>query len=310
MRKIISILLCAVILFTLGMPVFAADTPTEDSLPYEDSEFFTYGDYTLHYRVQSAQDAKGQIMFLHGFAASTFCWENLAAILVENGYTCVLVDLPDFGFSSRETKDTDRHPYEEVIHALMVALSDEPWYLAGHSMGGYVALAVAQTYPESVKNLLLYSSAGNNGLFNILKPLTTKDKIASFVGPIIERIGTNRFLVKLLMSYATNDRDYLADYDLEAIMAPFRIKGTGAGIIYYLNMQTDTDYDAVSRMAPILYINGDRDGVLPPAERIKIRAVLPEGSVDYTMKGVGHMLIENRAEETARITLDFLSNNP
>ena len=142
MKKIVSLLLCAVLLCGLCLPAFAADT---QDLPYADSAFFDYGAYTIHYRVKDAASPRGQIMMLHGFAESTYCWENLSAVLVENGYTCVLVDLPDFGYSSRETKETDKLPREEIIHALMVSLSDEAWYLAGHSMGGYVALSVAES---------------------------------------------------------------------------------------------------------------------------------------------------------------------
>ena len=305
MKKLLSLLLCAALLLVLASPALAAE-----DLPYPDSAFFTYEDYTIHYRVQKAAEEKGQILFLHGFAASTYCWRNLTAILTENGYTCVLMDLPDFGFSSRETKETDRLPREDIVHALMTALSDAPWYVAGHSMGGYTALALAQKYPESVKNLLLYSTAGNNGIFDLLDPLTTNDVTAKVVGRLIEWIGTNRLFVKMIMNYATQDREYLSDYDWEALMAPYRIEGTGAGIVYSLSTHTKTDYEAVAKMAPMLFLNGDKDVVCPPTERINLRAALPEGSVDVVMEGAGHMLIESRAAEIAALTLDFLAANP
>ncbi|MBQ6065878.1 MAG: alpha/beta fold hydrolase [Clostridia bacterium] len=109
--------------FVLLVPVHAASS---EDLPYPDSQYFDYQDYRLHYRVMQAAEEKGQILFLHGFAASTYCWNGLAAILTENGYTCVLVDLPDFGFSSKETDQTVRLPREDIIHALMTALSDRP----------------------------------------------------------------------------------------------------------------------------------------------------------------------------------------
>ncbi len=307
MKKIISILLCAVLLFALGIPAFAEGVRYET--PYENSEFFDYGEYTLHYRVLPAREEKGKIMMLHGFAESTYCWQNLAAILTENGYTCVLVDLPDFGYSSRETKDTDRLPREEIVHALMTALSEEPWYLAGHSMGGYVALSVAQTYPESVKNLLLYGTSGNDGVPERTSFLTSSDFAASVMGPLMELFGRSRLIVRLLLSVAIQDREYTKGYDLEAIIAPFRIKGTGAGAIYNFSMLSNTDYDKVSRMSPILFMNGDRDKVITAAARANLRAALPENSVDYIVEGGGHMFIENRAEETARVTLDFLSRN-
>ncbi|MBR1812035.1 MAG: alpha/beta hydrolase [Clostridia bacterium] len=302
MKKFLSVILCVAMLFSLAIPVFAAyDTP------YADSQFFDCGDYSLHYRVKSAENAKGQIMMLHGFAESTYNWEPLAAFLAENGYTCVLVDLPDFGYSSRETGETEMLPREDIIHALMTDLSDEPWYLAGHSMGGYIALAVAQKYPDSVKNLLLYGTAGNDGV--PARALMSKAAVAKVVGAFMELMGRCTPVVRLLLHFALQDRTYASGYDLETLMAPFRIKGTGAGAVRNFSMLTDTDYDAVRRMPPILFVNGSKDKVIADRARTNLRAALPDGSVDYVVSGGGHMFIENYAAETAALTLDFLAAN-
>ena len=307
MKRFLSMLLCAVMLCGLCAPVWAA---APETLPYADSAFFDYGEYTLHYRVKAAAAPKGRIMMVHGFGQSTYEWENLSALLVENGYTCVLVDLPDFGYSSRETKDTVKLPREELIHALMVSLSEEPWYLAGHSMGGYVALSVAQAYPESVKNLLLYGTSGNDGTPERMSGITSNDLLASLMGPFMELMGKNPVLVRLLLMAALQDMDYALHYDVEAIIAPFRIKGTGTGAIYNFSMLTGTDYEAVSRMNPILFMNGDKDRVISDSARANLRAALPAGSVDHIVAGGGHMFIENRAAEAADVTLAFLSANP
>ena len=307
MKRIFTLLLCAVLLWGLCAPALAA---APAALPYADSAFFDYGEYTVHYRVKEAASPRGQIMMLHGFAESTYCWENLSALLVESGYTCVLVDLPDFGYSSRETKDTVRLPREEIIHALMVSLSEEPWYLAGHSMGGYVALSVAQAYPESVKNLLLYGTSGNDGLPEQTSGITSNDFLASVMGPFMELMGRNPVIVRLLLMAALQDMDYAMHYDVEAIIAPFRIKGTGTGAIYNFSMLTGTDYGAVSRMNPILFMNGDKDRVISDSARANLRAALPAGSVDHVVKGGGHMFTENMAAEAAEVTLAFLADNP
>lgn len=303
MKKMLSVLLCVVLMFSLYAPVLAAG----DELPYADSAYFTYADYTLHYRVKTASEPRGQIMMIHGFGQSTYEWENLSANLVENGYTCVLVDLPDFGYSSRETRETEKLPREELIHALMTELSDEAWYLAGHSMGGYVALSVAQAYPESVNNLLLYGTSGNDGQPASVSSLMGNDVFASVMGRFMEIMGKNPLLVRLLLMAALQDIDYAMHYDVEAIIAPFRISGTGAGAIYNFSQLTGTDYEAVSRMNPILFMNGDRDKVISDDARVNLRAALPEGSVDYVVKGGGHMFTENMAEEAARVTLEFLA---
>lgn len=307
MKRFFALLLSVLLLAALAVPAFAAG---ETAPPYADSAWFTYGDYRIHYRVLEADSPKGQILFLHGFAQSTYSWENLAAILRENGYTCVLADLPDFGYSSRETADTEMRPREEIVHALMEALSAEPWYLAGHSMGGYIALSVAQTYPESVKNLLLFCTAGNDGKPDALRPLTSSKAVAETLGPVMELFARSRLLVRLLLLFALHDPAYALTYPAERIIAPLKIKGTGAGAIYNFSMLQKTDYEKVAAMPPILFVNGDADLVIPDAQRVNLRAHLPEGSMDYVVKGGGHMLIENRAAEAAAVALNFLAANP
>ena len=244
---------------------------------------------------------------IHGFALSSYCFVALAEELVKAGYTCVLADLPDFGYSSRETKETKQLPREALMHALMLHLSDKPWFVAGHSMGGYVALGVAQSYPDSVKNLLLYGTNGNDGAGGAPAKLMANDTFVSTVGPLMELMGKSKLLVRLLYIFACNSVSFAMHYDVSKITDPYYIKGTGAGAIRNFSMLTPTDYAAVKTMPPILFLNGDKDFVITDSTRKSLRAALPDGSVDYVVRGAGHMVIETHAAEAAAVTVDFLA---
>ena len=66
MKKVLSIILSILLVFSLTGVAFAAEAET--ALPFENSSFFEVGDYTLHYRTYPAKTAeKGQILLLHGF---------------------------------------------------------------------------------------------------------------------------------------------------------------------------------------------------------------------------------------------------
>ncbi len=303
MKKIISLVLSIVLAFSVAVPAMAAY-----ETPYKDSLFFEYEDYSIHYRVLEAENPKGQIFMIHGFALSSYCWVELAERLVVNGYTCVLADLPDFGYSTRETAGMTKLPREDIMHALMVELSAEPWYLAGHSMGGYVAQAIAAKYPESVKNLLLYGTGGNDNN-SAMTRMMGNDVFVAVMGPLMQLMTRFDFLVKLFLQMGLNDKEYAASYDLSKITEPIRIDGTGKGACYNFSMLTPTDYDAIRTGKPVLFVNGSADSVIPEASMISIREVLPEGSVDYVVENGGHMFIENKADETAQVTLEFLAAN-
>lgn len=304
-KKLTALLLCVVLLFTSALPAFAADSEK----PFEDSQFFTYGEYSIHYRVWEAENPKGQIFMIHGFALSSYCWVELAKLLVENGYTCVMADLPDFGYSTRETADTELVPREDIMHALMQYLSSDPWYVAGHSMGGFITLKLAEKYPEDVKNILLYGTGGNDGQPEFVQKMMTNSVFINVMGSVMATMGQIKPIVRLLLIVALADFKYAMNYDIAKVSDPFAIEGTGAGALYSFSMVPETNYEAVKGFSPILFVNGSKDIVLTDSIRANLRASLPEGSVDCIIDGGGHMFIENMAEETAQVTLEFLAAN-
>lgn len=306
-KKFTALLLAVVMMFSLSATVFATD---EQNLPFEDSSFFETGDYSIHYRVWEAENEKAKILMIHGFALSTYCWENLAAILVENGYTCVMADLPDFGYSSRETAETEKLPREDIMYNLIQSLGGGEWYVAGHSMGGYVALALQQKYPDAVKNVLLYGTSANAGTPAFLTSIMTNELFISVMGPLMQLMVRMELFVKLFLAVSLSDNEYAENYDLSAITAPLSIDGTGAGALYSFASLTPTDFEILKNSSPVLFMNGDKDMVITDNTKNTTRSYLPEGSVDYIVEGGGHMFIENRAEEAATVTLEFLANNP
>jgi len=301
-KKITAVLLSFILVFSVSVPVLAA----EDT-PFENSEFYTVGDYTIHYRVFPAEECIGQIFMIHGFALSSYCFEALAGRLSDEGYTCVIADLPDFGYSTRETDETEKLPREDIMHSLMTELSDEPWYVAGHSMGGYIAIAVAEKYPESVKNLLLYGTSGNDGSSDFQLKIMNNSAFRGFMGRVLEFMSRLNFLVRLLLLAATEDLSFTKEYDISYITDPYKISGTGKGAVINFSLIPVTDYDLFSTLSPVLYVNAANDAVISKKAINKLRGYLPEGSSDITITSGGHLFIESRVDRTAEVTLEFLS---
>lgn len=310
MKKLTALILTAAMLICLACPCFAlscADEP--DEKPFENSEFFEYGDYSIHYRVFEAENAKANIFMIHGFAMSSCCWEELIPLLVDAGYTCVAADLPDFGWSTRETPEMTFLPREEIMHALMMSLDSAPWYVAGHSMGGFVALSMREKYPQDVKNLLLYGTSGNDGANAGLRSIMENNAFAEITGSFMELMGRCSPLVRILLAAAANDTAFAMKYDIKKLTAPYKIRGTGRGAIYSFSMLPVTDYESLKTASPVLFVNGDKDTVVTDSSRVNIRKALPEGSVDAVVENGGHLFIENMADTAAAITLDFLGAN-
>jgi pimeloyl-ACP methyl ester carboxylesterase len=143
--KLTAVCLALTLLFSVT--AFAAQ---EDFKPFENSAFFSFGGYDIHYRVFEAQGAeKGRILMIHGFLSNTITWEPMVDGLTAAGYTCVLADMPTFGYSTKESAQVSPIPREDLAVELMRSIAPlDTWILAGHSMGGGISMNIATAHPK------------------------------------------------------------------------------------------------------------------------------------------------------------------
>ena len=141
-KKLLAIIMSLVMVFGMFTISVSAETEAVTDGYYEE------GEYSLHYTVVPAEgEYKGRIMFLHGFLYSGTTWNGMAEIMSAEGYDCYLLDLPNFGYSTRETADTEVIARETLVVNFMETIAPtSEWILAGHSMGGGVSLNIPTPY--------------------------------------------------------------------------------------------------------------------------------------------------------------------
>ncbi len=77
-------------------------------------------------------------------------------------YTVVILDLPGHGQSGVFGAVHSMEFMAEAIQQLLSELKFESFILVGHSMGGYVALAYAEKYPNQISKLILLNSTSQS----------------------------------------------------------------------------------------------------------------------------------------------------
>lgn len=297
-------LLLAVVLCISSLSVTAFATP---ETPYENSRFYTEGDYEIHYRlVEHKGEYKGRIMMLHGFLCSTYAWRNMAEGLSAEGYDCYLADLPNFGYSTRETENTESIDRETLIIHLMQSIADGgDWVIAGHSMGGGVAVNIAEEFP--VKAVLLYCPAPQStcpaGFEKIVTAKPMKFLMNSFF-----KVGTKLTpVVRCVIYAATKNKEFSKAYDVTGVTAPFAYDGIGAGMCEMLVRVRPTDLDNVSRItAPVLLVEAEEDIIISADMKTRFYTAFPNAAT-YLVTGGGHQCIEDRAAELVPLTAAFLT---
>ena len=305
MKKFLSACLAAALVLLCASSVFAASA---DGAPFEDSRYYQSGDYSLHYRVVPAEgETRGRVLMLHGFLCSTYTWRNLAREMAALGFECVLVDLPDFGYSTRETPEMQIVPREELVVSLMRSFAPtEEWIVAGHSMGGGVAVNIAVEHP--VRALLLYCPCPQDAFPAWAKGIVTSDGVKKGMD-LFFRYGTKCDpLVRLAILAATNDRQFTADYDLSGVTDPVQYDHFGAGMCEMMYTVVPTRLDETDRIeCPVLLCQADHDVILTRSLKTRMQNAFPDAET-YTVRGGGHQCIENRAEELSAVTDMFLKN--
>ncbi|RYE24527.1 MAG: alpha/beta hydrolase [Sphingobacteriales bacterium] len=100
------------------------------------------------------------LMLVHGFPESNELWREVCDSLSMK-YTLLIPDLPGAGGSTFKGEGVSVEGMAESMNEILIAEDIERAVIAGHSMGGYTALAFAEKYPGKLKGLsLVHSFAG------------------------------------------------------------------------------------------------------------------------------------------------------
>ncbi|MBQ3149927.1 MAG: alpha/beta hydrolase [Clostridia bacterium] len=301
MKKFLSLLLVfSIIAVSCGTTAFCA----VDTM-YEDSKFYSFGDYEIHYRIIPHKgEFKGRIMMLHGFLCSTYAWRNMADTLSKAGYECVLADLPNFGYSTRETPETKITDREELIIGLMNSIDPNgKWIVAGHSMGGGVATNIAQE--KELSALLLYCPAPQSTMPEGMNKIMN-NSVMRFIMENFFKYGTRiSFLVRIFVYAATRNLDFAKEYDLKGLTDPFNYEGIGSGMCQMMTTVRPTALETADKIkCPVLLINADGDIIISESMENAFKEAFPDAE-KHTVEG-GHQCIEDRSDVLCEITLEFL----
>ena len=98
------------------------------------------------------------IVFLHGFLESHLIWNQLKDDLI-NEAQIITLDLLGHGKSSVITDVSTMEEMADEVIKILDSLKIEKATFVGHSMGGYVASALADLYPERTENIVLMNSS-------------------------------------------------------------------------------------------------------------------------------------------------------
>lgn len=115
---------------------------------------FIYKNIKINY---TSQGKGSVIVLLHGFLENSTMWHAITPILSKKNRV-ITIDLLGHGLSDNLSYVHTMEEQANMVKAVIQHLGLRRVILIGHSLGGYIALAFAEMYPDNVKKLVLMNT--------------------------------------------------------------------------------------------------------------------------------------------------------
>lgn len=218
------------------------------------------------------------MLLVHGLCADLESWMfNISAIA--DGRRVIAIDLPGHGASSKDVGDGSTAFFVQCLEAFLSELGIDRVHIAGHSLGGAIAIAFALENPARTASLGLIAPAGLGPEINgeFLTQLIAADK----------RRGA-----RLALSQLVADAELISRDMIETFLRYKRTDGvpdalaTIAAASFDGDRQLNVFADRMGEIvAPVLSIWGEQDRVIPPSDA----SSLPDHAAVHLLANIGHL---------------------
>lgn len=260
-------------------------------------KFIMAGDTALH--ICDSEKGDKTVVLLHGYLENMLVWDEFIPHIYKQ-MRVVALDLPGHGISEVKGAVHTMDYLADVVAAALESLGIEKAYIVGHSMGGYVALALCERHPERVAGVVLLHSTPNA---DSEEKKRNREREISLV-----KSGKKEMLARVApeAGFAADNRRRCQSY-IEDLTEMVHLT-EDEGIVALLGgmIERKDQNDMLRRFAaPQLFILGKKDEyiTLPIAETMV--AAHPQAEVVW-MENSGHMSFIEEPEFCAKVLIDFV----
>ena len=250
-------------------------------------------------KISYSDTGKGNaVVLLHGFLENKTMWKDLVPELSKKN-RIITIDLLGHGNTECLGYVHSMEDNAEAVQAVLTKLRIRKATFVGHSMGGYVALAYAELYPESMRALVLLNSTSNA---DSEERKANRDRAIKAV----KKDYSSFIRLSIANLFSPDNRERLIDeiekVKLEALKTPLQ------GVVASLEgMKIRKDREVLLHLTPYpkMLILGKNDPVLIYENALE---QIQETTVKLVTFPDGHMShIENR-EQLKTVLLDFFKS--
>jgi len=243
------------------------------------------------------------LVFLHGYLETKAVWEAYTKHF-ESTHQVLTIDLPGHGGSEVLRTVHSMKDLAMVVKFLMDKHSMGQTVVVGHSMGGYVALAFVDHYPEKVRGLVMFSSTAMND--NTDRILARNREISLIRSgkkdQVVNHNIPNLFAAQNLAEFS---------HQVEAIKVEAKKMTDIAMIAALEGMKTRVNNVNMMKHLPysVLFIAGKHDNLIPLENSLRQVENAPR-IILKVLENSGHMGYIEEETVSAQYVLDYLKKLP
>ncbi|MCF3184347.1 MULTISPECIES: alpha/beta fold hydrolase [Streptomyces] len=280
-------------------------------------------------RLRRKGAAPATVVFCHGYCLSQDSWHFQRAAL-RGVVRSVHWDQRSHGRSARGLAQADGEPVtidqlgRDLKAVIDAAAPEGPLVLVGHSMGGMTVMALAEQFPELVRDrvlgvALVGTSSGRLDEVTYGLPSIGQGAVRRLLPGVLKALGSQVELVEkgrratadlfagMIKLYSFGSRD--VDPGV-ARFAERLIEATPIDVVaeFYPAFQTHDKSAALQRFAglPVTVVAGDRDMIIPPGHSVAIKEELPAAEL-VVLEETGHLMMLERPEIVTELLTGLLA---
>jgi pimeloyl-ACP methyl ester carboxylesterase len=234
--------------------------------------------------IRMAYTDQGQgpaLLFVHGFPLSRGTWSRQVQAFSAT-HRVIAPDLRGLGETEATDGPTAMTRFAEDVHALVQHLGLGPVTLAGHSMGGYIALAFAKAYPQALAGLVL---VGTKAGADTPEAATARRALAARVQAEGTSVVVDAMAPKMLAADNTDPVLAAAVRGYMKLATPTGVVGALLGMAE----RPDMGPSAGQIRTRTLVVTGTGDVIMPPAESEALAKAIPGAQLEL-IPGAGHLV--------------------
>ena len=260
-------------------------------------KFIMAGDTPMH--VADTERGEKCVVLLHGYLESMVVWDEFVPLLSKS-MRVVTLDLPGHGISTITGEVHTMEFLAECVANSMEHLGIKEYSVVGHSMGGYVALAMCEMFPERLRSVILLSSTPN---------ADSEEKCDRRRREIeLVKAGKKSTMARLVphAGFAPDNVKRLKDYvdDLEELIMLTEDEGVIA-ILGGMIERKDRNEVLLTTKVPHMFIFGRHDFYIPNEVAEELVARHPQAKVTW-LDHSGHMGFIEEPQLCAQAIIDMV----